>query len=125
MKRLLIIIILCLLVTPAFALKPSWEYKADQCELIAKDYKAIYGGQLVLIQPLKDNGAFDLGEFSGHWINKVYSPEKGFYFYDYQSDKIFRNKQEIIDWYMMSTGRKVVVFDLDEGHPPFSLHWYY
>jgi hypothetical protein len=124
MKEIFIVIVLCLLVTPVFALKLPWEYGPDQCELIAKDYRAVYGGQLVLIQPLKDNGAYDLGKFNGHWINKVPS-RGGYYFYDYQYNRTFQNKQEILSWYMTTTGRKAVVFDLDEGHPPFSLHWYY
>ena len=93
---------------------------SNQCELIAKDYQREYGGSLVLIQPLKDNGAYDLGRYSGHWINHV-----GIDYIDHGTGISFMTKDNVLEWYEWQTGRTAVLFDLGEKRPPFPIRWNY
>lgn len=106
-------------------LSSPWEYGDDQCELIAKDYQREYGGSLIFVQPLKDNGAFDLGPYNGHILNKAYDKDTGVYYIDYQSQSYFNNTDEILNWYYMMKGNKAVIYDMNEQHPPFSIIWHY
>ena len=41
-------------------------------EELIKITEDIYGGYLMFIQPLKDNGVYDLGPYNGTFINKAY-----------------------------------------------------
>lgn len=126
-KPLIILIGLLLLVNinPVSALKLPGEYGDEQCELIAKDYRAIYGGDLIFIQPLKDNGAYDLGDYNGAWINKAWNKNQGSYYFDYQSQTYFQSIDAIKDWYKMMTGKESEVFNVNQGGVPFSLIFHY
>lgn len=65
MKNAIIsLIIIIVLSTPSNALREPWQYKEGECELVVKEYQKIYGGPLIFIQPLKDNGAFDFGPYN-------------------------------------------------------------
>lgn len=122
MKILLFSISILYLIMPVSALLQPWGYGDTQCELIAKDYQKVYGGSLMFIQPLKDNGAFDLGEYNGHFLNKVWDNYKGTYYVDYQTQSYFNNESEILEWYLWAYNRKTaVVYDLGSEHPPFSM----
>ena len=101
------------------------EYKEGQCELVAKEYQRIYGGSLIFIQPLKDNGAWDLGPYNGAFINMAYNKERGTYYIDYMSQSYFKNESEILDWYMWGTNKKAVIFNMNDGGTPFPFVWHY
>ena len=125
-KIYIISVILLLYVMPADArlLQPD-EYKEGQCELVAKEYQRIYGGSLIFIQPLKDNGAWDLGPYNGAFINMAYNKERGTYYIDYMSQSYFKNESEILDWYMWGTNKKAVIFNMNDGGTPFPFVWHY
>lgn len=92
------------------------------CEKQAKEYREIHGGDLIFIQPLKDNGAFDLGEYNGHWMNKAYSKERGFYYYDVESTSYFEDDISQIQYrYYVNTHKKVVVYNVNQEVVPFPL----
>jgi hypothetical protein len=106
------------LASPALAMQ-EW-YDSNQCELIAKDFQKEFGGSLVFIQPLKENGAYDLCDYCGHWINKKYlSGNQKDFFFDWQAQKIFSSQIEIENWWFESTGQKIEIFELDRGRPSF------
>jgi len=111
------------LACPAFAMQ-EW-YEANQCELIAKDFQNEFGGSLVFIQPLKENGAYDLCDYCGHWINKKYiSGNEKEFFFDWQNQRIFSSQTEIKDWWFEYTGNKIEIFELDRRNPPFGINWH-
>ena len=122
-KKIIIILLLVaiLLTTPADALLSPDQYQSGQCELVAKDYQRVYGGYLIFIQPLKDNGAYDLGPYNGHMINKAYTKERGIYYIDYVSQSYFKNESEVLDWY----GGHAIIFNMNEGGTPFPFIWHY
>lgn len=102
------------------------EYGYNECELIAKDFRKEFGGSLVFIQPLKDNGAYDLSDYGGHIINKKYiSGNKQEFFFDWGSQRIFSSKAEILNFWKDFTGKDVEVFELDKERPPFAIIWHY
>ena len=93
----------------------------NNCEELAKEYLILHGGSMVFIQPILSNGAYDLGRYSGHWINSVYNKDikaQGRYYYDVYSGSIMLTEEEVKDWY----GRSMEMWDLGAGeHPPFGL----
>lgn len=101
-----------------------YEYKEGECELVAKEYQKIYGGYLIFMQPLKDNGEYDLGSYNGAFINKAYNKERGIYYIDYMSQSYFKNESEILD-YMWNTNKKAVIFNMNDGGTPFPFIWHY
>jgi hypothetical protein len=110
--------------SPALAMQ-EW-YGTNQCELVAKDFQNEFGGTLVFIQPLKENGAYDFCDYCAHWMNKKYiSGNEKEFFFDWQSQKIFSSQTEIKDWWFESTGQKAEIFELDRGNPPFAMNWHY
>ena len=111
---------IAILVTPSSALKAPNEYGTNQCELIAKDYQNVYGGSLIWIQPLKDNGAFDLGEYNAHIINKV-----GNNYTDYQTGFTTKSLNSVQMWYEWEFGKKAVIYDLSNERPEFGMVWHY
>lgn len=111
-------------VASAKLLEP-WQYLEGTCELAAKEYRAIYGGDLVFIQPLKDNGAFDLGEYNGAWLNKAWDKERGTYYTYYPTGDYFNNTDDIQSWYKYMTGKKSEIYDVNEVHTPFPIIWHY
>lgn len=124
-RYILILLIILSFAYPVNALKDPWQYGNNECELIAKDYQAVHGGYLVFIQPLKSNGAYDLGEYNGHFLNKVYTKEKGLYYIDYYSQIYFNNTQEISKWYKDTMNKNSEIFDLSVRRPGFNLIWHY
>ncbi len=122
---LIAIVITILLSLPADALLNPDAYEMNQCELIAKDYQIIYGGSLILIQPLKDNGAYNLGPYNGHMINKAYSKERGVYYIDWETQSYFKNETEILEWYMWNTNKSATIFNMNEDRIPFPFIWHY
>ncbi len=126
-KILFILIGLLLLVNinPVSALKLPEEYGDEQCELIAKDYQREFGGDLIFIQPLKDNGAYDLGAYNGHWLNRAWNKNQGNYYIDYQSQTYLQSVDAIKDWYRMMNDKESKVFNVNQGGVPFALIQYY
>lgn len=107
-------------------MKPASEYRYNECELIAKDFQKEFSGSLVFIQPLKSNGAYDLCDYCGHWINKKYiSGNKQEFFFDWSSQRIFSSENELKNFWKDSTGNDVEIFELDTERPPFALIEYY
>ena len=97
----------------------------NDCEKLAKDYQDDYGGYLIFIQPLKDNGAYDLGAFNGHWLNKAYNKERGVYYYDLQTGNYFKSESEILDWYELATNKNAVLSNVNQGGVPFAIRYHY
>jgi len=91
------------------------------CELAAKEYQREHGGYLVFIQPLKENGAFDIGPYNGHWINLVYTKEQGLHFYDVGWNLTFENRTVIKRWYFDNSE----VYVLGEDTIPFPMIYHY
>lgn len=110
--------------TDARLLEPE-EYGDNQCELIAKEYQNVYGGHIILIQPLTRSGAYDLGEYRGHFINKAWNKEMGIYYIDYGSKTYYFAEKDIIGDYRQNKNETVVLFDINEQHPPFPMIWHY
>lgn len=106
-------------------LMPPESYPEGTCELAAKEYRAVYGGDLIFVQPLKDNGAFDLGEYNGALLNKAWNKEKGTYYIYYPTGKYFNNTEEIKLWYKVKTGKQSEVYNVNEVHTPFPVVWHY
>ena len=110
---------------PVTALKLPGEYKYNQCELIAKDYQDKFYGDLIFIQPLKENGAYDFGEYNGHWINRAWNKNQGSYYIDYQSQTYFNSIDEVKIWYNYYTGKNSEVYNINQGGVPFGIIWHY
>lgn len=121
----LLVILAILTVSVNAKLEEPWKYKEGECELVAKEYQRIYGGYLIFIQPLKENGAFDIGPYNGAFINKAYNKDRGIYYIDYMSQSYFNNTNEILDWYYKITGKRSVIYNINEEHLPFVMIWYY
>ena len=103
-------------------------YTGLNCEPLAKEYQRNvpqnYSVQLVWIQPLKDNGAFDLGEFNAHIINKVWDTTNTYYF-DPSTNERYNSIEEVMANYNSREQRKAVIYNVNEVHPPFALWWHY
>jgi len=126
MKNIIIfLIVIIVLSTSSNALREPWQYKEGECELAAKDYQKIYGGSLIFVQPLKDNGAFDFGPYNGVFLNKAYSKERGVYYIDYINQIYFNNTKEILDHYYRVAGKRAEIYDMERQRPPFNMIWHY
>lgn len=100
-------------------------YNGYNCQQLAKEYQAIHDGSLIWVQPLTKDGAWDLGPYKAHVLNKAWSKEIGNYYYDPSMNSYYKSKEAIIkDMETLQMKQKVVVFDLSEQHPPFALRWY-
>ena len=121
---IILVILLYTTIVDARLLQP-YEYKEGECELVAKEYQRIYNGSLMFIQPLKDNGAWDLGPYNGVFINKAYNKERGIYYIDYMSQSYFANESEILGWYILMTNKKAVIFNMNDEGVPFPFIWHY
>ena len=91
------------------------------CEQYTREYRQTHGGSYVFIQPLKDNGAYDTGEYNGHWLNKAYSVTRGVYYFDATYLLYFKNTSEISVWYKNETGKYSQIFDMSEKRTPFPI----
>lgn len=119
MRILLIVILMFVLLASLVGVS------ANDCEKLAKDYQNEHGGYLIFIQPLKDNGAYDLGEYNGHWINQAYNKDRGVYFYDSQTDNYFNSSSDVLDWYEWTRNKKAEIFNYNKGEVPFAIIWHY
>ena len=119
MRILLLVIIVSILFTS------SVSAIANDCEKLAKDYQEEHGGYLIFIQPLKDNGAYDLGAFNGHWLNKAYNKDMGVYYYDSQTDTYLKTEQNVLNWYKMMSEKKAELFNVNKGGVPFAIRYHY
>jgi hypothetical protein len=126
-KSILILVFIAILLSPvAFAMKPIEEYDINQCELIAKDFQREHYGSLIFMQPLKSNGAWDLGEYNGHFINRYYNySQKKELWIDYGNNLMFNSSQEAEDFFEMIWGKDYILFDLGKEHPPFPMIYHY
>lgn len=126
LPMLFIGLILLVLASSVHGMNPASEYGDNQCELIAKDVQKEYGGSLVWIQPLKDNGAYDFGDYNAHIINKVYLSGVGVVYWDYQSGANMTSIDEVRTWYeWYSGGKNSEVYDLEFERPSWGMKWYY
>jgi len=121
--------LITVLLTPAFLMPLPDFYGENECELIAKDLmRAHSNANLVFIMPLKDNGAYDTGAYSGHFINSV-SIHGKIYYIDYKSHSIMQSREEVLEWYHMWYGKnqysKAEMWDLRTESPPFGIIWHY
>lgn len=97
----------------------------NDCEKLAKDYQDKHFGDLIFIQPLKDNGAYNLGEYSGHWLNKAWTKERGNYYYDSETDNYFKSESEVLDWYEWYNNKQAAIFNINQGGAPFAIKYHY
>lgn len=111
-NSLLLILAILLFVCPSAA--------SLDCEWLAKQWQEKNGGDLIFIQPLKENGAYDLGAYNGHLLNY----RAGIY-YDSQTNFSAIDEKSVLEWYEFSTGKKSVLFNISEKRPPFSIRWHY
>jgi len=124
-KTIAFAIILFTAIIPASALMQPQEYYEGMCELAAKDYQNMYGGDLILVQPLKDNGAYDLGEYNGIWLNKAWDRTRGIYYIYYPVGVYFNNTEEIKSYFFNLKNKQSEVFNINEVHPPFEIIYHY
>jgi hypothetical protein len=117
MRRIAFLLVLLVLIG-------SVSGEQNDCEKLAKDYQALYGGDLILVQPLKENGAYDLGAYNGHWMNRAWNKQIGNYYYDSETNSIFISKSEVLEWYEFYN-KKSVIFNYNQGEVPFALIWHY
>ena len=115
--------------TMAFMMPSPDSYKHNECKLIAKDLvKAHSNANLVFILPLQDNGAYEMGEYSGHFLNAVTIQGK-IYYIDYKTQTIMQNREEVLQWYNLWYGKhansKAEIWDLKYERPPFPIIWHY
>lgn len=98
------------------------------CEAISKQFQLKYDGDLLYIAPQDNKGTWILGEYSGHFANKVYlkSLDKIVYV-DYQLQMIFDTKEELRDMWLKSRNyTRGEIYNLNQGeHPPFALIYHY
>jgi hypothetical protein len=123
------LILILSLSTSAFIMPLPDSYGYNKCELIAKDVvRAHYNANLVFILPLKDNGAYDMGEYNGHFLNAI-SIKGKIYYIDYKTQSIMKNREEVLEMYNMWYGRtsdlKAEMWDLKYEQPPFPMIWHY
>jgi hypothetical protein len=126
-KIVICLLLVSVLISPvATAMKPAEEYDSSQCELIAKDFQREHNGSLIFMQPLKQNGAWDLGAYNGHFINLYYNySQKKELWIDYGNDLSFNSSQEAEDFFELIVGKDYVLFDMGKEHPPFPMIWRY
>ena len=107
-----------------FSTKPA-SGSTDDCEKLAVDYQTEYGGSLIFLNPLNDNGSYELCRYCGHWLNLVYLKDSVgiYYYYDAETNtEIGTTKQSVLDWYKFSTGKDSNIWNISNGeHPPFRL----
>lgn len=103
-----IVMSLVLLTTPISAL--------NNCEDLAKEFQQTNGGLVIFMNPIKDNGAFELCRYCGHWMNYINNS-----YYDTQSNTHLKTIDDVKTWYYWNTGKDVVVWDMSTTRPPFPL----
>lgn len=118
MKKIILILLLLSVINTVGA-------EENDCEKEAKDYQNKHYGDLIFIQPLKPNGAFDFGEYNGHWINKAYNKDRGIYYYDVESQNYFKSESEVLEWYEWYTNKQAVLFNVNQGGVPFPIKYHY
>lgn len=131
-KIIYLILLVFILIDNVSALKLPSEYEDGQCELIAKDFQKEFGGSLVWIQPLIENGAYEfeseeLGIYNAHILNKIYiSGNKNYYYIDWYSQSIIgTTKEDVKNWYKGWTFKNSQVWDLEYERPSFNIKWRY
>ena len=65
MKQTKTIIIGTIILMFLFSTKPA-SGSTDDCEKLAVDYQTEYGGSLIFLNPLNDNGSYELCRYCGH-----------------------------------------------------------
>ncbi len=99
----------------------------NNCEQLAKEYQRVHGGDLILVQPLKDNGAYDLGHFKGHWMNKAWNSEAGNYYYNPSEKELYSqgNPDVVKRDFELKWNKQVKVLNYNKGEVPFALIFHY
>jgi len=120
MRANILIFFVILLIPNVAAMKDY--YPSNSCEDIAQDFQKEHGGSLVWIQPLKDNGAYEFGQYNAHVLNYFYIEGKT-QFYDYSTRNIFESKKDLQEWYKLMNGKNTEVWILSEERPSFGLIW--
>ena len=127
MKTILYMIVCVFLAVPALAMPAPDSYGYNECELIAKDFQEEFGGSLVFVQPLKENGAYDLSDYGGHFLNARYiSGNQKMFYFDFGNQQIFDSLAAAETWYEdVYYGRQVEIWDMGIERPPFSIIWHF
>ncbi len=98
----------------------------NTCELTARQFQNVYGGDLVFLQPLDSTGNYDFGDYNGHWINYVwYEPFNRSYYIDYVNQRVFNTKDEVIQFEKKTTGANYVLYDVNTETIPFPIIYHY
>lgn len=103
-------------------------FDGSNCEEIAFYAKDYYNIDVVFIQQLKPNGAFDFSDdgTTAHWMNAktIHGVRYYFDYSGYLGQTIFKGKQAIIDRYRDLALPKIEIYDLGLGErPPFGIHY--
>lgn len=96
------------------------------CEKMAKDAQKKYGGSLIFLVGKDTNNNYILGDYAGHWINKVYVKELNkIQYIDYQNQLVYDDLEMMERDFRNAKGYAAVdSFDMEEGRPPFNLIWH-
>jgi len=107
------------------------KYQTNQCELAAKDFQKVYGGNLVFIAPyIPDVHVWVTCGYCGHWINRIYYKNK-ILWVDYTGDEIFENKEGMRQFITRLLQNKFTytidakVFVLGEDEIPYPITYHY
>lgn len=106
-------------------------YSDGQCELAAKEFQNIYGGNLVFIAPYnRETTAWKICDFCGHWTNRIYYKGKILWI-DYMNKEIYTSKESMRQSLQRNLQFKfeepidAKVFVYGEDEMPYSMIWHY
>lgn len=94
-KYLVVTIFVMSLIGHIQALKMPNEYDSGQCDIIAKDFQAKFGGWTVFLQ------SDTYPDQIGHFLNKKRIGGK-IYYIDWGHQRIFDSKEAVLEWYIDS-----------------------
>ena len=94
------------------------------CEYIAKHYSKVYSTDVYIIVPLKNNGALDMGAYTGHIFNsKIINNKRIYINFDGSHTDIFTSEQQVKDWYKELNNKNSEIYNTQ--HTPFHMIWHY
>lgn len=103
------------------------ELNDKNCEKLSKIAQQKYGGSLIFIVGKDANNNYILGEYSGHFLNKIYDTDLQKYLYiDYQLQFFDYSPDWHVEVFKRSNDLKnAVAFDLETDRLPFGVIWHY
>jgi hypothetical protein len=102
----------------------------NNCEQAAKAFQKVYGGKLVFIAPYKlSNGAWIIGDYTGHWMNQIYYDHQIIYV-DYLNKDVYYDKTSVHSDLNIAFNHKyndvdVKIFIYGIDPMPYPINWHY